>query len=118
MFEPFLDRQFYAAREGSRHSNLIHRANRPYEYIQSWPNTSLTFILNIFGGPTSGGYNLRTVTPIFYYNPISEMATRDLQVQIRASAHLSHFRASSGHQKPFKIEHEFFVPKNYTKNLQ
>ena len=118
MFGTFLNRQFYAAREGSRHSNLIHRADRPYEYIQSRPNTSLTFILNIFGGPTSGGCNLRTVTPIFYYNPISEMATRDLQVQIHTSAHLLHFRASSRHQKPFKIEPEVFVPKTVPKNLQ
>ena len=39
------------------------------------------------------------------------MATRDLQVQIRASAHLSHFWASSGHQKPFKIELEVLYPK-------
>ena len=39
------------------------------------------------------------------------MATPDLQMQIRASAHLSHFRASSRHQKPFKIEPEVFVPK-------
>ena len=33
------------------------------------------------------------------------MATPDLQVQIGA------FWASSGHQKPFKIEPEVFVPK-------
>ena len=39
------------------------------------------------------------------------MATRDLQVQISASAHLSHFWASSGHWKPFKIEPKVFVPK-------
>ena len=39
------------------------------------------------------------------------MATSDLQMQIHASAHLLSFRASSGHQKPFKIELEVFVPK-------
>ena len=39
------------------------------------------------------------------------MATHDLQAQIYASAHLSHFWASSEHQKPFKIEPEVFVPK-------
>ena len=39
------------------------------------------------------------------------MATTDLQVQIFASAHLSYFWASSGHQKPFKIEPKVFVPK-------
>ena len=44
------------------------------------------------------------------------MATRDLQVQICTSTDLSHFRASSGHQKPFKIEPEvFFVPKTIPK---
>ena len=43
------------------------------------------------------------------------MATRDLQVQICASAHLSHFRASSGHQKPFKIEPEVLYPKTIPK---
>ena len=39
------------------------------------------------------------------------METHDLQVQIHASAHLLHFQASSGHQKPFKIEPKFFVSK-------
>ena len=77
MYGSLLNRQFYAAREGSRHSNLLHRADGPY--IQSRPNTSLTLILNIFGDPTSGGCNLRTVAPIFYYNSISEMTTPDLQ---------------------------------------
>ena len=43
------------------------------------------------------------------------MATRDLYVQIRANAHLSHFRPSSGHQKPFKIEPKVFVPKTVPK---
>ena len=41
------------------------------------------------------------------------MATPDLQAQIYASAHLSHFWASSGNQKPFKIQPEVFVPKIY-----
>ena len=43
------------------------------------------------------------------------MATPDLQVQIHASAHLSHFQASSNHQKPFKIELEVFVTKTIPK---
>ena len=43
------------------------------------------------------------------------MATLDLQAQVRASAHLSHFRASSGHQKPFKIQPKVFVPKTVPK---
>ena len=41
------------------------------------------------------------------------METRDLQVHIHASAHRSHFWASSGHQKPFKIEPKVFVLKIY-----
>ena len=43
------------------------------------------------------------------------MATRDLQVQIGASAHLPHFQASSGHQKPFKIEPKVLHPKTVPK---
>ena len=43
------------------------------------------------------------------------MATCDLQVQIHASAHLSHFQASFGHQKPFKIELEVLYPKTVPK---
>ena len=39
------------------------------------------------------------------------METFDLLVQIHASAHLLYFQASSEHEKPFKIELEFFVPK-------
>ena len=39
------------------------------------------------------------------------MATCDLQAPIHASTHLSHFWASSRHQKPFKIEPKVFVPK-------
>ena len=79
MCGPFLNRKIYASWEGCGHSKLIPRANRTYEYIQSWINTSLKFILDIFGGPTLGGHSLRTVALIFYYNPISEMATSDLQ---------------------------------------
>ena len=43
------------------------------------------------------------------------MATHDLQAQIHTSTHLSHFWASLGHQKPFKIEPNVFVPKTVPK---
>ena len=79
--------------------------------MKSLPNTSLTFNLNIFGGPTSGGRNSRTIALIFYYNPILEMATSDLQAQIQENTHLLTFWASFRHQKPFKIEPKVFVPK-------
>ena len=43
------------------------------------------------------------------------MVTPDLYVQIHTSAHLPHFRASFGHQKPFKIELEVLYRKLYEK---
>ena len=43
------------------------------------------------------------------------MSTPNLKVQICASAHLSHFWASSRHEKPFKFEPEVFVPKTVPK---
>ena len=39
------------------------------------------------------------------------MTASNLYAQICASAHLLSFRASSKHQKPFKIEPKVFVPK-------
>ena len=39
------------------------------------------------------------------------METPDLWAQIYASTHLSHFWASSRHQKPFKIEPKVLYPK-------
>ena len=67
--------------------------------------------MNIFGSPTSKGRNSRTVALIFYYNPILESSAHALQVQIGASAHLSHFRTSSGHSKTSDGVFEVLEPK-------
>ena len=75
----------------------------------------MTFILDIFGGSTSKGYNSQTITPIFYYNPCLESTASDLQAQIHTSSHLLSFWASSDHSKPSNIELEIFVPKTIPK---
>ena len=97
MHGPFLDRKLYATWEGSRHSNLLSRADRPYEHIQSWKNTSLIFILDIFCNSTLGGHNSRTVASNFYDNHFLKRENSNLQAQICIATHLLSFQTSARH---------------------
>ena len=75
----------------------------------------MTFILDIFGGPTSGGHNSQIVALIFNDNHFLERETSNLQSYIYASAHLVCFRTSSVYLKPFKTKPKVFVPKTIPK---
>ena len=97
MFGSFLNRQFYAAQEGFRCSNLIPRAKKPQQYIQSRPNTSLIIILDISGSQTLEGHNSPTIALIGYYNHFSKMPTDDLWVWSFTSTLPSSFQTSSRH---------------------